>query len=147
MANVFYNEAKKQIANGGIDLLTDTLKVVLVDATYVANADQAAVDDGTADDIASHEITVSGYARQTLGSKVIDKDTANDFAYLDAADAVFAALALGQTIGGAVLIKDTGLDTTSIPINYYETPDTPTNGADMTVQWASVANGGVLKLS
>lgn len=145
MANVVYNEGKKQILNGGIDLDTSTIKVLLVKSTYTANADHAAVDDGTADDPASHEITVSGYSRQTLAGRTVDKDTANDFAYLDANDSVFTALAAGETIGGAVLFKDTGLDTTSIPIAFFDVTDTPTNGSDITIQWAAVASGGVLK--
>lgn len=140
-----YNEAKKQILNGSIDLDTSTLKVMLVKSTYIFDADHAAVDDGTANDPQSHEISVTGYARQALAGRVVDKDTANDFGYLDANDTVFAALATGQTIGGVIIEKDTGVDTTSIPIAYYDVTDTPTNGSDITIQWAAVASGAVIK--
>lgn len=147
MANVFYNEAKKRILNGTLDLDTTTIKVMLVKETYVANPDHAAVDDGSANDPQSHEISVSGYARQTLASRVVAKDDPGDFAYLDADDAVFASLATGQTIGGAIIEADTGVDTTSIPIAFYDLPDTPTNGSTVTVAWAAVGSGGVVKAS
>ena len=145
MANGCYNEGKKQIFNGSIDLDTSTIKVMLVKSTYTFDADHAAVDDGTADDPASHEISVSGYSRQSLAGRTVDKDTSNDFAYLDATDTVFSALASGETIGGAIIFKDSGLDTTSIPIAFYDVTDTATNGSDITIQWAAVGSGGVLK--
>lgn len=147
MANVFYNEAKKRILNGSIDLDTSTLKVMLVNSTYSADPDHAAVDDGSANDPQSHEISVSGYSRQTLASRVVAKDDSGDFGYLDADDVVFSALATGQTIGGAVLFFDSGLDTTSIPIAFYDLPDTPTNGSTVTIAWAAVGSGGVVKAS
>lgn len=149
MATVVYNEAKKQIANGGIDLDSSTLKVMLVDPTYVADPDQSAIDDGTAGDAASHEITgAASYVRQDLTGRVVVKDTTNDFSYLDADDTPFGALELGPTIGGALVLKSTGVDTTSIPICFYPiVPNIPTNGANMTVLWASPANGGVMKLA
>jgi hypothetical protein len=145
MANLVYNEAKKQILNGSIDLDTSTIKVMLVKSTYTANADHAAIDDGTADDPKSHELTVSGYARQTLANRSVASDVTNDFAYLDADDTVFTALATGEMIGGAIILKDSGVDTTSIPIAFYDLTDTPTNGSDITVQWNTAANGAVLK--
>src|SRR6185503_1873271 len=143
--NLIYNEAKKQILNGSIDLDTSTLKVMLVKSTYTADADHAAIDDGTGGDPQSHEISVSGYARQALSSRVVDKDNTGDFGYLDAYDTVFASLATGETIGGAITFTDTGVDSTSIPIPPYDLTDTPTNRSTITVQWAAAASGGVIK--
>lgn len=145
MANVFYNEAKKRILNGTIDLDTSTIKVMLVKSSYAADPDHAAVDDGSAADPQSHELTVSGYARQVLANRTVTKDNSADIGYLDADDVVFTALATGETIGGAVIFLDTGVDTTSIPIAFYDLPDTPTNGSNVTVVWAAVAAGAVIK--
>ena len=32
-------------------------------------------------------------------------------------------------------------------IAFYDVTDTPTNGGDITIQWAAAASGGVLKLA
>lgn len=147
MANLVYNAAKQKIANGTIDLDTSTLKVMLVQTTYTANADHATIDDGTADDPASHEVSVSGYSRQTLTTPSVTNDTTNDFAYLDGDDVTFTSLVAGQTIGGAILYYHTGADNTAVPIAFYDVTDTPTNGGNIVIQWAAVGSGGVLKLA
>lgn len=122
--------------------------MALVKDTYVVDPDQAAVDDGTANDIASHEITASGYARQVLANRVVAVDLTNNFAYLDADDVTFPAMAVGQSIGGVVIYLHTGNDTTAVPIVYYpKSPAQPTAGSALTVQWPAVANGGVLKVA
>lgn len=146
MANVTYNEGKKIILTGGVPLAN--LKVMLVKSTYAANPDTLALDDGTANDPASHELTVAGYARQALASAAIGKDDSGDFAYVDADDTAFGALAIGETIGGILVFRDTGgVDTARVPLMFFDTPDTPTNGAAITVQWAAVVAGAVLKLA
>ena len=148
MANGVYNKGKAEIAKALTDLDGSTLKLMLVDSTYTFNPDLTFIDDGSANDPASKEITVSGYARQTLANKAVTQDDTNDFAYLDADDVVFTALVAGQTIGGAVLFRDAGgADTANIPIAFYDLTDTPTNGGNVTVQWNTPANGGVLKLA
>jgi hypothetical protein len=147
MANLVYNKGLEEIAKALTDLDGSTLKVMLVDATYAANKDHLFVDDGTANDPQSHEISVAGYARQTLANKVVTRDDTNDMAYLDGDDVVFSALATGQTIGGAVLLRDAGgADTANPLIAFYDLTDTPTNGGSATVQWNTPANGAVLKL-
>jgi hypothetical protein len=99
VANGTYNKGKAQIANGGIDLDTSDLRVLLVKSSYTFNPDHNFVDNGDANDPQSHEVTVSGYARQTLANKTVTQDDTNDFAYFDADDAVFTGLAVGETIG------------------------------------------------
>lgn len=147
MANLVYNAGKEKIANGTIDLDTSALKVLLVKSTYVADADHATIDDGSANDPQSHEISVSGYSRQTLSTRTVTKDNSNDRAYLDADDTTFTSLASGQTIGGAIIFYDTGADNTAVPIAFYDLTDTPTNGGNIVVQWAAGASGGVLSLT
>jgi hypothetical protein len=146
MPNLIYNEGKRRLVGamlGSVDL--SALRVLLVKATYVANADQAALDDGTANDASSHELTVAGYARQVLANKTFGADLSADFAYLDADDVVFAALATGETIGGAIVFLHTGNDATAVPLLFFDLVDTPTNGSNITIQWAAIAAGGVMK--
>jgi hypothetical protein len=147
MANGVYNKGLEELAKALTDLDASDLRVLLVKSSYTFNKDHLTVDDGSANDPASHEVTVSGYARQALANETVTRDDTNDFAYLDADDAVFTALAAGETIGGAVLFRHTGTDTTAPLIAFYDLVDTATNGGNVTVQWNTPANGGVLKLA
>lgn len=148
MANGVYNKGKEEIAKALTDLDGSTLKVMLVNSTYTFDADHLFVDNGGAADPIDKEISVSGYARGTLASKAVTRDDTNDFAYLDADDQVFTSLASGQTIGGAVLFRDAGgADSANPLIAFYDLTDTPTNGGNVTVQWAVVGSGAVLKLA
>lgn len=148
MANFVYNYGKYVLANGSVNLLTDNIALMLVSNTYtgaVANANSNLVSE-----ITSYEITtgtVSGYQRYALTSKTVTEDDTNGFSYFNAANVTFASLGSGNTVGGAVLINDTGLNTTSSLIAFYDITDTPTNGGDITIQWAAAASGGVLKLA
>jgi hypothetical protein len=145
MANGVYNRAKYMFMDGTIDLPTVAdLRVLLVKDTYTFNPDHNFVSDVVAGAL---EISVAGYARQPLTTETITEDDALDFAYLDADDPVFTALVAGQTIGGAVLFKYNVADAAAEAIAFYDTTDTPTNGGNVTIQWATPANGGVLKLA
>jgi hypothetical protein len=148
MANGVYNKGLEEIGKALTDLDGSTLKVLLVKSSYTFNKDHLWVDDGSANDPQSHEVAVSGYARQTLANKTFTRDDTNDFGYLDADDVVFTALVAGETIGGAILFRDAGGSDTANPlISFYDLVDTATNGGNVTVQWNTPANGGVLKLA
>lgn len=155
MANFVYNYGKFLLANGGVNLITDNIALLLVSTGYEgSNTVANLADANTVSEIASYELTtgtVSGYTRYALASKSVaetdDGGTSNGFAYFKAANVTFTTLGTGNTVGGAVLIKDTGSNTTSALIAFYDVTDTPTNGGDITIQWASDANGGVLKLA
>lgn len=147
MANLVYNKGLEELGKATTDLDGSTLTLMLVKSSYSVNKDHLFVDDGSANDPASHEVTVGGYSRQNLANKTVTRDDTNDFAYLDADDIAYGALAAGETIGGAVLFRNTGSDATSPLIAFYDLTDTPTNGSTITNQWATPANGGVLKLA
>lgn len=142
MANLVYNRGKFEISNGAIDLDTSDLRVLLVQSSYTELATHNVVAD-----IVASELSVVGYARQALANKTATEDDVNGFAYLDADDVVFTSLAAGQTIGGAVVFRHTGADATAPLLAFYDLTNTPTNGGNFTLQWASPANGGVLKLA
>jgi len=151
MPNLVYNRGK--FITGQINLAATSIDLMLMLVTTGYTSDDAhnLVDDGTTNDPKSYEISVGGYARQALASRALFEDDTNDFAGLDATDVTFSALAAGATIGGAVLYRystsggttsDTGQDLLAL----YDVTDTPTNGGDITIQWASTSAGGVLKL-
>lgn len=140
MATFVYNKAAKEIAGGDIDLLTDTIKVMLVTSSYVANRDDDYVDEGGADDPIDHEIVATNYTagwggagRKALASKTVTEDDANDRAEFDADDLTWTALGNGSnaTIAAAIVVKEGGAnDTTSLLIAYLDVADLLTNGND-----------------
>lgn len=147
MANGVYNRGKQLLATAGANLSSADLRVMLVNSTYTFDNNHNFIDNVAAGDPIDHEISVGGYARQALANKTVTEDDTNDFAYLDADDTVFTALAAGQTIGGAILYKHNASDAAAEVIAFYDLVDTATNGGNVTIQWATPANGGVLKLA
>ncbi|MFQ5641666.1 MAG: hypothetical protein ACE5IR_27135 [bacterium] len=144
MASFIYNTAKKEIMDNTIDLDTDTLKVMLVTSSYVANADDDVVDASGANDPVDHELTGTGYiagwgnsGRKALTSVTATADKTNDRAELDAADLTWSGINAG-TAAAAIIIKEGGAnDTTSRLIAYIDSGGFPitTNGGDLTVTW------------
>jgi len=153
MANIVYNRGKYII--GQVNSTSTVWQLMLVSTGYVADQDHnfvnANTSAGSLGEPKVYEISVSGYARQNLASITLNEDDTNDFAYIDATDVTFTALGAGATVGGAVLYRysssggttgDSGQDL----LAFYDVTDTPTNGGDITIQWASSSAGGVLKL-
>lgn len=145
MPSIMYNEGNESIIDRNIDLLTDTIKAMLVSSVYSPNKDDQFIDAAGASDPVDARLT--GTTDQTLASKVIGKDTTSDFSYFDAADVVYTAVTTAQTAVGVVIYKDSGLATTSKLIAYLDITDTPTNGGDITIQWAAPASGGIFRLN
>lgn len=139
MANLVTNKCKYELFTGDANLDASDLRVLLLQTTAPT------VDTNFVSDIVANEITVGGYARQALSGETVTEDDTNDFAYLDATDPVFTALLAGETIIGAVLFRHTGSDATAPVYAFYDTTDTPTNGGDVTIQFAAPASGGALK--
>jgi hypothetical protein len=141
----WYNRGKTQVLNGGVDLLTDTIKVMLVNASASFNADHNFVSE-----VNTNELSGTGYAggfagsgRKTLASKTVTEDDTNDRAEFDAADVTWTAINAG-TASAAVLIKEGTADTDSVLIAYLDFTDVVTNGGDFTLQWDAE---GILQLS
>jgi hypothetical protein len=128
---VRYNKGAAGILDGSIDLLTDTLKVMLVTDSYVVDADH-----DFASTPSANEISVSGYGRQTLADKIITEEDASDRAIFDATDVTFSALSAGATFTGAVLFKDAGgADSANPLIAYYALTPTATDGRGVVLVW------------
>jgi len=136
MANELYTKAKQGLIDGSIDLDTDDIRVILVDAAdYTPNL---ATDDNLDDIPSGARVAVSG----ALQSKTVTDGV------FDAADIVISAVS-GDQFEYLVLYKHTGTESTSRLILLIDSatglPCTP-NGSDITVQWDSGANK-IFKLS
>lgn len=139
MPSLVYNIAKEQFANGTLDWDdASTWRVLLVTATYAANADHNFVSDVT------NELAGGTYARQTLTTRTVTKDTANDRAVLDAADTTFAGLTTapaGGIAAAAVIYKRVGADDTTpgddVLVAYIDHTDHTTDGTDFVIQWSA----------
>lgn len=105
MANALYPKGKKAILDGDVDLLNDTIKIVLVDGdSYVYSTGHDFLDDiGVGDRVAT--------------SSALASKTTTDGAF-DAADVTFTALT-GNTVVAWVLYKDTGTASTSQLIAFF----------------------------
>lgn len=130
---------------------------MLVTTAYTANMDHDTIDDGTTSDPKGYEISVAGYARQTLADIAVFADEANEFAAVDASNVTYTSLVAGQTIGGQVIYlystsstggggaATTG-DTGQVLLCYEDfTSGIPTNGGNIVVTFAATSDGGVIK--
>lgn len=133
MTSIVFNKGKTEILNGGINLLTDTIKVALVGSGYAPDKDV----DAFYGDI-SNEVSGTGYSAggKILTNKSVAQDDANDRAAFDADDVTWPVATI--TVRGAVLYKDTGTDSNSPLIAYIDFgQDFSKTGADFTIQWDS----------
>lgn len=103
MASAIYNSFKRDIANGSIDLDTDTIKVMLVTSTYSPNIDTH----DKRDDV-TNEVSGTGYSAggAALANKTVTVDTTNDRGVFDADNVVWSTATI--TARGAVLYKSRG---------------------------------------
>lgn len=140
MANAKYNGFKVALANGGIDLDTDAIKVMLVDSSYTPNIDTHANRSDVTGEVSGTGYTAGG---QALANKSVTQDNTNDTMVFDADDVTWAASTI--TARGAVLYKDTGSAATDTLIAYFDFGvDESSSSGDFKITWNS---GGILTLS
>lgn len=139
MADLFYNSFFKRFQDGGIDLMADPIKLMLVYASYLPNRDFH--------EVVSHvsgEISGTGYSQggKALTGKELVQDNQSDSAYFDADDVVWENSTI--TANAAVLYKDTGDPATSPLIMYIDFGGPKSsNGGDFIVEWQA---GGIWTL-
>ena len=132
MANVLYTPAKTILlepttlgltSGTGLQLATDNIQAVLVDAGYTFAASDAFI---TSVLVGNRVATSANFTGQTVVDGVFD-----------AADVTFSAVS-GNQVTQVVVFKTTGTEATSPLIIYYDTitglPVTP-NGGDITLSW------------
>ncbi len=134
MATV-YNSYKEAQQRGTIDLVNDTIKVILVNG-YTVDPDNHQY----YSDVQSSEVSGTGYTTggQALANKTITIDTVNDKAIFDADDVSW----LNSTISadGCIIYKDTGDPLTSPLICYMPFGSViSSNNTEFKIQWS--ANG------
>ena len=130
MANALYDKGREAFLNGGINWLSDDIRVILVDAAdYTASV-------STHNSLAD----IPSAARVAVSSALTSKGSTSGVA--DAADVTFP-LVTGDRSEALIIYKHTGTESTSTLIAYIDTatglPVTP-NGGDITVQWDNGAN-------
>lgn len=133
MANALYNLYKNAaMTTGAPNLVSDTIKAMLVTSTYVPNLNT----DQYASTPAANR--VPGTTDQTLATKSVTLGV-----FDVTVDPTWLAVTAGATAKFVVLYKDTGTPSTSPLIACLDTisnfPVT-TNGGDITVQWDNGAN-------
>jgi len=140
MADIVYNNFKKNIMNGNIDLDTDDIKVALVTSSYTPNQD-------THEDFAdiTGESTGTGYTAggETIANTTVTTDTGDDEGVFNGDDVTWASSTV--TARGAVIYKDSGTPATSWLIGYLDfTTDQSSSSGDFTIQWSAE---GILNLN
>ena len=108
MTSIIYNSFFDDLAEGRIDMDTDTFRVQLVNATYDAIADETKKDSHTKrSDVTANEISGTGY---TAGGEVatctVTKDTANNRVDISLGAASWTTATI--TAEGAVYYKSRG---------------------------------------
>jgi len=140
MADIVYNNFKKNIMNGNIDLDSDTIKVALVTSAYTPNQD-------THEDFAdvTNQVTGGGYTAggQTIANTTVTTDNTDNEGVFNGDDVTWTASTI--TARGAVIYKDTGTPATSWLIGYLDfTSNRSSSSGDFTIQWSAE---GILNLN
>lgn len=130
-----YTNGVAAIMNGSVDLLTATVKAMLVTSGYTFDDTDSVVNDVTP---GSNELSGAGYSRLTLGSKAVSPDTGAGRTYFQAGNLSWTGINAG-TADAVILEVDTGDDATSTLVCYIDDGGFPvlTNGGNLSVTWAA----------
>lgn len=153
MPNSFYTTGLKEVVDGTIRLGTDTLKLMLVNDDYVFDSELDAIDnseDDTSDpsfcelDATNYTAGHGGAGRKTATISV-EADKTEGLARVVIGDVTWTALGgtTNDVIGGAILVKENANDAAARPIAFFEVSDLPTNGGDITLDFAASGTGNI----
>ena len=107
MANSLFNKGREAFMSGGINMSSDTIKVVLIDAAdYVVN-------------LATHQYFSSVTAAGRVATATLASKTVTDGIF-DAGDVTFTSVT-GDPSEALLIYKDTGTEATSPLIAYIDT--------------------------
>jgi hypothetical protein len=132
MANIIYNSFKRDILKALINCETDTIKVMLVGASYTFNVDTHE----KRSDVVAHEVSGAGYPAGgvPLVSKTVTLDLPNNEAVFDADNPVISTATISNAVG-AVVYKSRGGAASAdelICYNEFAAPASSTSG-DFTI--------------
>jgi hypothetical protein len=143
MADMIFNNFKKNIMNGTINLASDTIQVGLVTSAYTPNQDTHEFWSSVTNEVTGTGYTAVGASGKALTTKAVTEDTTNDRGVFDADDVTWATSTI--TARAAVLVKWTGSAATSPLIAYIDFgSDKSSSSGDFTIQWNAA---GILTLS
>lgn len=131
MADVIYNVFKLNIMNGGIDLDTNTIYVMLVTSAYTPNQDTHL---DRAD--VTNEVSGTGYTSggAEITSKTVTQDDTDNEGVFDGADVTWSTATI--TARGAVIYKSTGVAANDTLICYLDFgSDQSSSAADFIIAW------------
>jgi len=141
MPSKLYGNFLIKALNKEVDFDTDTIKVALLTSSYTP--DQDAHD--YLNDVSAYEVSGTGYTAggNTLASKTVTYDSANNVIVLDAADTTWASSTI--TARYAVVYDSTGTASTSALIGYVDfgSDQSSTNG-NFTITWDST---GIVRIT
>jgi hypothetical protein len=133
MPSKLYGNFLAKALNKEVDFDSDTIKVALLTSSYTPNQDTH----DYFDDVSAYEVTGTGYSAggQTLGSKTVTYDSANNVIVLDAADVTWSSSTI--TARYAVVYDDSGATAASKALIGYvdfSSDQSSTNG-NFTITW------------
>ncbi len=133
MPSKLYGNFLAKALNKEVDWDSDTIKVALLSSSYTPNQDTH----DYFDDVSANEVTGTGYTSggQTLGSKTVTYDSANNVIVLDAADVTWSSSTI--TARYAVVYNDSGATAASKALIGYvdfSSDQSSTNG-NFTITW------------
>lgn len=138
-----YNNGLLKVADRTIDFVNDTIRALLVDASYTFAATDVHVSDIT------HELSTTNYVRKDLATKSIS--AASNVTSFLADNVTWTALgptSSGPTAAKAIVYKFISNDAGSLLIACIDFPDQTLNGSDFTLKWnGASSNGAVFTLT
>lgn len=149
MSSITTNKLRALLLSHGIDLLADTIKVMLVNTSYSPDPDHnfvSSITGGTSKELSGTGYTAGfgGSGRKTLANKGVTQDDTNNVAFFDADDVTWSGIDAG-TVGFIAVIKEVTNDGDSPLLAVIDvSPDVTTNGSGYLATWAS---DGLFKLT
>ena len=143
MANLF-NRGKNELGETVFSGRDFRMLLLRTTVAYTYDADDNFVADVLTGGVL--EVSVAGYARQTLASVAVTENDTLDRVEYEADQATFASLVAGQTIDAAVVFIQVTNDADSVLVSYYNLVDTPTNGGNVNIQFDGSDPGDFLRI-
>ena len=148
MASGWYNSGLRDVSDGTIDLVNDTIKVMLVTGSYTPDKDHDFVNDVSANELSGTGYTggFAGSGRKTLSGKAFTTNTTSDFVKWAFSAVTWSAINAG-TARYAIIIKEITNDAASRLVGYLDLGGSGvvTNGGDLTI--TPDATDGALKIT
>lgn len=137
MAQGIYNRFKEEVMEGAHDLLTDNIRVALLNSTHAFDPDAATNDSWS--EVSANEVSGTGYSAggELLGTKTVTVDDANDRGAFDAADTTWGSSTI--TARYAVVYNDSATTPTAdcLIACYDFSTDQESASGNFTLQYAA----------